>query len=94
MSFGMEIGMVRFLYKSIRTQRIAALLVLFSVCVLLPVAAHADKKKKKKAEPAAPVAAPRKFNFDPTKLVQSNREGRKRMKAYFRQRGVIVRFSD
>ena len=69
MSFGMEIGMVRFLYKSIRTQRIAALLVLFSVCVLLPVAAHADKKKKKKAEPAAPVAAPRKFNFDPTKLV-------------------------
>ncbi len=32
--------------------------------------------------------------FDPTKLVQSNREGRKRMRAYFRQRGVIVRFSD
>ncbi|MBO9198439.1 hypothetical protein J5277_30410 [Rhizobium sp. 16-449-1b] len=32
--------------------------------------------------------------FDPTKLVQGNREGRKRMKAYFRQRGVTVRFSD
>ncbi|MBB3966106.1 hypothetical protein [Rhizobium metallidurans] len=32
--------------------------------------------------------------FDPAKLVQSNREGRKRMKAYFRQRGVAVTFSD
>jgi cell division septum initiation protein DivIVA len=32
--------------------------------------------------------------FDPAKLVQSNREGRKRMKAYFRQRGVAVKFSD
>ena len=32
--------------------------------------------------------------FDPAKLVQSNREGRKRMKAYFRQRGVAVKFTD
>ncbi|MDM9646415.1 hypothetical protein [Rhizobium sp. S163] len=32
--------------------------------------------------------------FDTAKLVQSNREGRKRMKAYFRQRGVAVKFSD
>ena len=32
--------------------------------------------------------------FDPAKLVQSNREGRKRMKAYFRQRGVAVKLSD
>jgi hypothetical protein len=32
--------------------------------------------------------------FDPAKLVQGNREGRKRMKAYFRQRGVTVKFSD
>jgi len=31
--------------------------------------------------------------FDAAKLVQSNREGRKRMKAYFRQRGVAVKFS-
>ncbi len=30
--------------------------------------------------------------FDPVKLVQGNREGRKRMKAYFRQRGVTVKF--
>ncbi len=32
--------------------------------------------------------------FDPTKLAQSNRSGRKLMQAYFRQRGVSVRFSD
>jgi hypothetical protein len=31
--------------------------------------------------------------FDPAKLVQSNRSGRKRMQAYFRQRGVTVTFS-
>nr|WP_210334038.1 hypothetical protein [Mesorhizobium sangaii] len=32
--------------------------------------------------------------FDPTKLAQNNRSGRKLMQAYFRQRGVSVRFSD
>lgn len=31
--------------------------------------------------------------FDPTKLVQNNRQGRKLMQAYFRQRGVSVSFS-
>ena len=31
--------------------------------------------------------------FDPAKLVQNNRSGRKLMQAYFRQRGVIVKFS-
>ena len=31
--------------------------------------------------------------FDPTKLAQSNRSRRKLMQAYFRQRGVSVRFS-
>nr|WP_262913771.1 hypothetical protein [Rhizobium halophilum] len=30
--------------------------------------------------------------FDPAKLAQSNRSGRKLMQAYFRQRGVTVRF--
>lgn len=30
--------------------------------------------------------------FDPTKLVQNNRQGRKLMQAYFRQRGVTVSF--
>nr|WP_210270417.1 hypothetical protein [Ensifer oleiphilus] len=31
--------------------------------------------------------------FDPVKLVQNNRSGRKLMQAYFRQRGVTVKFS-
>ncbi|PPD15677.1 MAG: hypothetical protein CTY25_05060 [Methylobacterium sp.] len=31
--------------------------------------------------------------FDPTRLVQNNRSGRKLMQAYFRQRGVSVTFS-
>jgi hypothetical protein len=31
--------------------------------------------------------------FDPTRLTQNNRSGRKRMQAYFRQRGVTVTFS-
>ena len=32
--------------------------------------------------------------FDPVKLAQNNRQGRKLMQAYFRQRGVSVSFSD
>jgi hypothetical protein len=31
--------------------------------------------------------------FDPARLVQNNRAGRKLMQAYFRQRGVSVTFS-
>lgn len=31
--------------------------------------------------------------FDPAKLAQSNRSGRKLMQAYFRKRGVMVTFS-
>ncbi len=31
--------------------------------------------------------------FDPAKLVQNNRSGRKLMQAYFRQRGVMVKFT-
>lgn len=31
--------------------------------------------------------------FDPTRLAQNNRSGRKLMQAYFRQRGVAVKFS-
>ena len=30
--------------------------------------------------------------FDPAKLAQNNRQGRKLMQAYFRQRGVTVAF--
>jgi hypothetical protein len=31
--------------------------------------------------------------FDPARLAQNNRSGRKLMQAYFRQRGVSVKFS-
>jgi hypothetical protein len=31
--------------------------------------------------------------FDPARLVQNNRYGRKLMQAYFRQRGVTVKYS-
>jgi hypothetical protein len=31
--------------------------------------------------------------FDPAKLAQGNRSGRKLMQAYFRKRGVTVKFS-
>lgn len=31
--------------------------------------------------------------FDPTKLAQNNRQGRKTMQAYFRKRGVTVEFA-
>jgi hypothetical protein len=31
--------------------------------------------------------------FDPSRLVHNNRAGRKLMQAYFRQRGVTVKFS-
>ncbi|MCL7999195.1 hypothetical protein M8994_13165 [Brucella sp. 21LCYQ03] len=31
--------------------------------------------------------------FDPAKLVQNNRSGRKLMQAYFRQHGVRIKFS-
>jgi hypothetical protein len=31
--------------------------------------------------------------FDPARLVQNNRQGRKLMQAYFRQRGVTVKFA-
>ena len=30
--------------------------------------------------------------FDPDRLVQNNREGRKRMQSYFKKRGVVVKF--
>ena len=32
--------------------------------------------------------------FDPARLVQNNRQGRKMMQSYFKRRGVIVSFKD
>jgi hypothetical protein len=31
--------------------------------------------------------------FEPTRLAQNNRQGRKMMQAYFRKRGVVVSFA-
>jgi len=39
-------------------------------------------------------AGSKEATFDPAKLVQNNRSGRKLMQAYFRQRGVVVKFSE
>jgi DNA-binding beta-propeller fold protein YncE len=64
----MENEMAHFLFNSIRPPKPLAALLLFSVCISLPTFARADKKKK--ADTAtAPEAGPRKFPFDPTKLV-------------------------
>ena len=34
----------------------------------------------------------KEVTFDPARLVQNNRSGRKLLQAYFRQRGVTVKF--
>jgi hypothetical protein len=38
-------------------------------------------------------AGQKEAEFDPARLVQNNRQGRKLMQAYFRQRGVTVKFT-
>ena len=63
--------MFRFPLSSIRVTRLAALLLLLALGLTLPFSAGAEKKKKA-APPAAPAAGPRKFPFDPTKLVWPN----------------------
>lgn len=60
--------MYRFLFNSIRTRNGVAVVMIFALCALAPLSAVAGKKKK--AAPAnAAELGPRKFNFDPTKLV-------------------------
>ena len=60
--------MFRFLFNSIRTRNGLAVMMVVLLCALAPVSAVAGKKKK--AAPAnAPESGPRKFSFDPTKLV-------------------------
>jgi sugar lactone lactonase YvrE len=64
----MEIEMFGFLTKSIKTRNSIGVLLLLALCVALPLTLNASKKKK--ADPnAAPEVGPRKFSFDPTKLV-------------------------
>jgi sugar lactone lactonase YvrE len=61
--------MFRLSLNPTRARRSAILLLLIAVALMLPFAARADKKKK--AEQAAPAVdtGPRKFPFDPKKLV-------------------------
>jgi sugar lactone lactonase YvrE len=60
--------MFRFLFNSMRTTKPLAMLLLFALGLALPHSASADKKKKADTA-AAPDAGPRKFSFDPKKLV-------------------------
>jgi len=60
--------MLRFLLNSIHSPKLLAALLLFSVCMNLTTSAHADKKKKDDTT-TTPGVGPRKFPFDPTKLV-------------------------
>lgn len=60
--------MFRFLFNSIRTRDQVFLLMVLAIVVLMPLTVTAVKKKK--AQPVtAPVVGPRKFDFDPAKLV-------------------------
>lgn len=34
----------------------------------------------------------KKVTLDPARLIQNNREGRKRLQSYFKKRGVVVAF--
>lgn len=60
--------MFSFLFKTTRNRKLFAMLLLLALGSALPFHARADKKKKKD-EPPAEETGPRKFPFDPTKLV-------------------------
>jgi sugar lactone lactonase YvrE len=67
----MEIKMFRFLFNSMRTRKPLAAILLLALGLAYPLFAHAEKKKKNDPA-AAPEAGPRKFPFDPAKLVWPN----------------------
>jgi DNA-binding beta-propeller fold protein YncE len=60
--------MFLFLFNSKRTPKIVAIFLLLAVSLTIPFSARADKKKKADTS-TAPEVGPRKFPFDPTKLV-------------------------
>jgi DNA-binding beta-propeller fold protein YncE len=60
--------MYRFLFNSTRNRNWLTILLLLAVGLSFPMAAGASKKKKADASPA-PEVGPRKFGFDPKKLV-------------------------
>src|ERR1700751_535497 len=59
---------MRFPILAMRPSRLLMVLLLFAMGLISPFSAHAAKKKKV-AAPAAPVLGPRRFSYDPTKLV-------------------------
>ena len=61
--------MYRFLFNSIRTRNRLAVMMVVAMCALAPMGAMASKKKKAEPANSTEAAGPRKFNFDPTKLV-------------------------
>ena len=61
--------MYRFLLNSTRTRKPLVLLLLLALGLALPFSARAGKKKKADTTAPAPQVGPRKFPFDPTKLV-------------------------
>ena len=61
--------MFRFLFNPMRTRKALAMLLLLALALASPFFARADKKKKKDDAAPAPEVGPRKFPFDPTKLV-------------------------
>jgi sugar lactone lactonase YvrE len=62
--------MFRFLFNATFARRPFLVLLMLALCLTLPFSAHGDKNKKKKSDTTpAPVVGPRKFPFDPTKLV-------------------------
>jgi sugar lactone lactonase YvrE len=62
--------MFRFLFNPMRNRKPLAVLLLLAFSLALPFSAGAGKKKK--PDTVAPQAGPRKFPFDPTKLVWPN----------------------
>src|ERR1700761_3735147 len=61
--------MVRMRFTSTGNRKGLALLLLLVLGLTLPFSAGADRKKKKKDTAAAAETGPRKFSFDPRKLV-------------------------
>src|ERR1700739_1456382 len=59
---------MRFPILATRPSRLLMVLLLCVIGLISPLSLHAAKKKKPDA-PAAPVLGPRKFAYDPTKLV-------------------------
>src|ERR1700739_900440 len=62
--------MFRFLFNPMRNRKPLAVLLMLAFSLALPFSAGAGKKKK--SDTVAPQAGPRKFPFDPTKLVWPN----------------------